>query len=158
MHISTQPVDQTCIWLEKWYPESSLLPRGVPGSVWVCLPQARWRAPDPQEHLLLPCPTLLSAAGLPQPADRGPPGAEAQRGAVAWVGSMPTMMVVVMMEDEEKEEEEEKEKERSQPPVCYEQWPPWPLAGACCSSCWSGALRSTGNESHPPTHVQLQLC
>ncbi len=65
-------------------------------------------------------------------------------------------VVVVMVEDEEEEEEEEEE--RSQPLVCYEKWPPWPLAGASCSSCWSGALRSTGNESHPPTHVQLQLC
>lgn len=82
MHISTHSyVDQTYIWLETWYLESSLHPRAETGSV--CLPQARWRAPGPQEPLLLPCPTLLSAAGVPQPADRGPPGAEAQRGAVA---------------------------------------------------------------------------
>lgn len=85
-----------------------------------------------------------------------------------WVGSMLMMLlllwmmmimmagVVVMIEDEEEEEEEREE--RSQPLVCYELWPLWPLAEACCSSCWSGALRSTGNESHPPTHVQLQLC
>lgn len=65
------------------------------------------------------------------------------------------VVVVVMVVDEEEEEEEE---ERNQRPVCYEQRPPWPLAGVRCSSCWSGALRSTGNESHPPTHVQLQPC
>lgn len=65
------------------------------------------------------------------------------------------VVVMVMVVDEEVEEEEEG---RNQRPVCYEQRPPWPLAEERCSSCWSGTLRSTGNESHPPTHVQLQPC
>lgn len=98
----------------------------------VHLPQARWRALGPQGPLQLPCPISLSAAGVPQPSDRGPPGAEAQRGAVVWVewvGSMLMLMllmmmmmavVVVMMMVEDEEEEEEEEEERSQPPVCYE--------------------------------------
>lgn len=68
------------------------------------------------------------------------------------------MMVGVMVMVVEDEEEEKEEEEKSQHPVCYDLWPLWPLAEAGCSSCWSGALRSTGNESHPPTHVQLQLC
>lgn len=52
---------------------------------------------------------------MPQPADRGPPGAEARRGAVAWVewvGSMLMLMMMVVVEvmmmiveDEEEEEE-----------------------------------------------------
>ena len=155
------------------HPENSRRPGDEPGSV--NLPQAGRRAPGPQGSLLIPCPILPSAEGAPQPADWGVPGAGAQRGSVAWaewVGSMLMMLllllllllmmmmmagVVVMVEDEG-EEEEEREEKRSQPPVCYEKWPLWPLAEACCSSCWSGALRSTGNESHPPTHVQLQLC
>lgn len=85
-----------------------------------CLPRAGWRAPAPRGPLPLPCPTLLSAEGPPQPADRGTPGAAAQRGAavawVEWVGSMLMMMlmmmmavvVVVMVEDEEEEVEEMK--------------------------------------------------
>lgn len=92
------------------------------------LPQAGWRAPGPQRLPRLPCPTFLCALGVPRPADWGTPGAEAQRGAVAWVewvDSMLMMMmmmvvvvvVVVIVEDEEEEVEEE---ERSQPRVCYE--------------------------------------
>lgn len=126
---------QTFIRVEEKHPESSLCPGDEPGSV--NLPQAGWRAPGPQGSLQIPCPNLPCAAGVPQPADRGTPGAEAQRGSVAWaewVGSMLMMLlllwmmvvvvvvvagVVVMIEDEE-EEEEEREEERSQPPVCYE--------------------------------------
>lgn len=51
---------------------------------------------------------------MPQPVDRGPPGAGAQRGAVAWVEWVGCMLVLMMMavvvvvtlEDEEEEEEE----------------------------------------------------
>lgn len=120
---------QTFIRVET-HPENSLRPGDEPGSV--NLPQAGQRAPGPQGSLLIPCPILPSAERVPQPADWGMPGAEAQRGSVAWaewVGSMLMMLllllmmmmagVVVMVEDEE-EEEEEREEERSQPPVCYE--------------------------------------
>lgn len=118
---------QTFLRVQK-HPDNSLRPGDEPGSV--NLPQAGWRAPGPQGTLLIPCPTLPSAEGVPQPADRGMPGAEAQRDSVAWaewVGSMlPTLLLMMMMagvvemvEDEE-EAEEEREEERSQPPVCYE--------------------------------------
>lgn len=117
---------QTFIRVEK-HPENSLRPGDEPGSV--NLPQAGRRAPGPQGSLLISCPILPSAEGVPQPADRGMPGAEAQRGSVAWaewVGSMLMLLlmmmmagVLVMVEDEE-EEEEEREEERSHPPVCYE--------------------------------------
>lgn len=71
--------------------------------------------------------------------------------------TMLTAVAVVMIEVDEKEEEEEvdegnEEEKRRRPPVCYAQWPRWPLAGALCRSCWSRALRRTGNQSHPPTH------